>query len=250
MPAGLVQEPALTLSLEDEETIRRALHYLDEDERYELWQRVARLDAAAAAGSIPALRKVVDDTPGGTVQRQCIAELASRRISAIINAEQHQAAQEVRTSSQRKPLPWRRNLTARIGSVGQWMDRQTHYWSLSDLDGDLAEPVSLLWRHRGQTPLGLSRALWVGDDGTIMGMFELSPTPLARLAADLMADRAVGFSVGTDGGYHQWGAILDPDEWAPSEGRTDLLIQRYPCIREVSVTPSPLCDGTGVDACW
>ncbi len=89
MPAGLVQAPRSTLSIEDEETIRRYLHWFDDDDRFELWQRVSMLEAAGI--SVPALRQVVDDTPGGTIMRQCIATLASRRISDVINASQHDA---------------------------------------------------------------------------------------------------------------------------------------------------------------
>ena len=78
--------------------------------------------------------------------------------------------------------------------------------------------INLYWRHLTDRPLGLSQAVWAEDDGTIRAMFELNPTPIAKAAADLMAGRAVGFSVGTSAAYHEWAGILDPDEWAPSEG--------------------------------
>jgi hypothetical protein len=253
VPAGLVQDPVCRLPYRDEEVIRTCLHRVSADERWLLYGLVGMLDRAAADADVARARQrilqVIELTTDATPLRACLSSLAGSRLDRLFES-QRQAHGFV--PGYGAGLPWRKHLTANVGSTGQWHARPCHYENFGSVNlpdnGWQHQPVSLHWRHRTGVPLGLSRDVYHATDGTLTARFDLAPTPEAKLVADLIASdpKAIGFSIGTRGGYHDWTVILDPDEWAPSQDAFDLVTFEDGDLVEVSATPDPALSGTGV----
>jgi hypothetical protein len=252
MPTGMVQAPATgRLSDADEECIRAHLHQLSEDERAVLWTLLVALDQAVADGDVAGVHRIVTSAPYGPL-RACVAQLAGRRLDPL-----YESLPVLGTpgSPRTRQGPTPRHVLAHVGAVGQWADRRTH-WLTFDQDLDRRgwewwrhEPRPVHWRHRPMA-IGLTRRLEVDNHGDLRAELELAAGRVGDLVGSLCAERAVGFSVGVHDGRNTFDACYDPHEWCPSEGRADLVRVVRGRLAEVSVTPSPLFAGTGVERTW
>jgi hypothetical protein len=248
----MVQSPATgRLSYADEECIRAHLHHLSEDERAVLWTLLVALDQAVDDGDVAGVHRIVASAPYGTV-RACVAQLAGRRLDPLY--ESLPVPGTPRTAD-RTSAVHPRHVLAHVGAVGQWADRGSH-WITFDHDLDRHgwewwrhEPRPVYWRHRPMA-IGLTRRVEVDGRGDLRAELELAAGRVGDLVGSLCAERVVGFSVGVHDGRHTFDACYDPDDWCPSDGRADLVRVVRGRLAEVSVTPSPLFAGTGVERTW
>jgi hypothetical protein len=243
----------MTVSDEEVDLVRAALHRVPESDRRVLWQCLALIERTVSGDGSDAQRwdrtsNAINLAPQHL--RALVAEVASIRFRHGSND---------RPLMKLPPLPptLRTTIVGRAADADVWT--RTWIWhsfcadalaDLADRRGDPHYPVPVLYRHGGE-PLGLTKRFALNDNGTGLDVEAmLFPTRRAQAAGRYISDGLLrGLSPGVRVIDDTW-TFQSPDEWEPRTGHVDIQRWVRTEVAELSLTPRAVQAGHARVRAW
>jgi hypothetical protein len=264
MTVAVLATPPSTFTDEQIEAVRQCLRQISDDDRAMLWNLMEALMRAIDAEDVSAVTAAVARAPDG-LMRGCLAAIAKPFVDACRAAiREHvgtgvQLREERRVYGRAQPdfLGLFSGLIGTVAPVEVWVCRTGLYWEKTEADAFANvntsrrwhDPKPLDYRHHAETVLGCSRCWGLGDDGALLGTFDMGSYPTAQHAARAAQRGDLGLSMSVRL-RTRWLAHPSPEELNPATGDLDVCVRDQASVEACALTPVPTYPSATVRRVW